>query len=189
MKKLKIVQNNVQEKTKDSVVEKLYALTKSDDMTPAIAESAELEGNVRVDAAYEDSVTYLRNKFPNLTIDVTDNNYYIRFADKEVERVLLENGVGNGVGITKTDARRTNVKQWFRENKTITSFDEFEWFDNETIGYEAFRGCERLRSIYLTNTKTIGHKAFWWCPNLSGTLSLPNLTSNLGEAAFRETGI
>ena len=74
MKKLKIVQNNVQEKTKDSVVEKLYALTKSDDTTPAIAESAELEGNVRVNAAYEDSVTYLRNKFPNLTIDVTDNN-------------------------------------------------------------------------------------------------------------------
>lgn len=189
MKKLKIVQNNVQEKTKDSVVEKLYALTKSDDTTPAIAESAELEGNVRVDAAYEDSVTYLRNKFPNLTIDVTDNNYYIRFADKEVERVLLENGVGNGVGITKTDARRTNVKQWFRENKTITSFDEFEWFDNENIGNDAFRGCEHLRSIYLTNTKTIGHRAFWWCPNLSGTLSLPNLTSNLGEAAFRETGI
>ena len=109
MKKLKIVQNNVQEKTKDSAVEKLYALTKSDDITSAIAESAELEGNIRVDAAYEDSVTYLRNKFPKLTIDVTDNNYYIRFADKEVERVLLENGVGNGVGITKTDAKKTKV--------------------------------------------------------------------------------
>lgn len=189
MKKLKIVQNNVQEKTKDSAVEKLYALTKSDDITSAIAESAELEGNVRVDAAYEDSVTYLRNKFPKLTIDVTDNNYYIRFADKEVERVLLENGVGNGVGITKTDAKKTKVGQWFSNNKTITSFDEFEWFDNENVTNQAFYSCTNLKSIYLTNTKTIRTRAFMWCSNLSGTLSLPSLTSDLGEAAFRETSI
>jgi hypothetical protein len=48
-----------------------------------------LSGSIYANAAYESSVLYLRAKFPNLTINVRDNNFYIKFADRTVENVLV----------------------------------------------------------------------------------------------------
>ena len=46
----------------------MYKLTKEDSLTPAVAKESEFEGSIVSDVAYEDAVTYLRTKFPKLTI-------------------------------------------------------------------------------------------------------------------------
>lgn len=45
----------------------------------------DIVGYIRSSAAYKDAVEYLRAKFPNLTIDIPNNNYYIRFEDSVAE--------------------------------------------------------------------------------------------------------
>lgn len=59
---------------------------------------------------------------------------YIEFEDPEVERVLMENNVSSdGVGITMADAEAvTSIGTWFRSNKVIESFEEFECFTGIT---------------------------------------------------------
>jgi hypothetical protein len=85
-----------------------------------------LKGSIYATAAYEDSVIYLRNKFPQLTINVQDNNFYVRFADDEVSRVLINNISSDGVGVSKTDAQRLTSLPLdiFRNNTTIQTFNE-----------------------------------------------------------------
>lgn len=97
---------------------------------------------------------------------------YINFADAEVERVLMANGVGDGIGITKRDAKKvTSIGIWFQGNTEIKSFDELPLFINVTeLSEEAFEGCTALKSIGLDNirvaTRTFGNGSFSGCTSL-----------------------
>lgn len=117
---------------------------------------------------------------------------YIIFADAEVERVLLANGVGDGIGITKQDAAAvTDIGTWFQGNATITSFNELRFFTNlSRLGYNnsdtaAFMGCSMLKSILLpASVNYIGIHCFSGCdlqevPDLS-------LITTLREGAFSD---
>ena len=81
---------------------------------------------------------------------------YINFADAEVERVLMSKGIGDGIGITKRDAKAvTSIGTWFVNNELVESFEEFEFFD-AIIAIElapwsdgGFRGCTNLKKIKL----------------------------------------
>lgn len=87
---------------------------------------------------------------------------YMNFADAEVERVLMANGVGDGIGITKRDAKAvTSVLRWFDSNSVIQSFNELVFFTKVTsLAQLSFYKCTNLKSIDLTNVKEVGQSAF-----------------------------
>ena len=104
---------------------------------------------------------------------------YIRFADDEVLRVLLANGIGDGQGITMSDAAGVTDNQFpvtlFRGNTVITSFDEFKYFtsltqvrgNNSQSAPGAFGNCSNLKRISLgPNIQALGHYAFYNCASL-----------------------
>ena len=187
MKSLKIKQNAVQEKVTPQIIDKMYKLTKEDSLTPAVAKESEFEGSIVSDVAYEDAVTYLRTKFPKLTIQVIDNNYYIRFKDPEVLKVLIANGVGDSVGITTVQTKNTNVGTMFKSNTNITSFDEFPAFQ-QTLQNDAFFGCTNLQSIDLSQATYINQRTFKDCTSLVMDINCPNLIQ-IGKEAFRNSGV
>lgn len=187
MKSLKIKQNAVQEKVTPQTIDKMYKLTKEDSLTPAVAKDSDFEGSIISDAAYEDAVTYLRTKFPKLTIQVIDNNYYIRFKDPEVLKVLIANGIGDSVGITTAQTKNTNVGTMFKSNTSITSFDEFPAFQ-QTLQNDAFFGCTNLQSIDLSQATYINDRAFKDCTSLVMDINCPNLIQ-IGREAFRNSGV
>jgi hypothetical protein len=65
--------------------------------------SVTLSGNITPSAAYEDSVAYLRSKFPNLTINISADDCYIRFENDLIKNIVLTK-TGNTLGITKREA-------------------------------------------------------------------------------------
>lgn len=116
-----------------------------------------------------------------------DENGYIIFADPEVKRVLLANGVGDGVGITKEAAAEvTSIGSWFYYNKQITSFDELCFFPNvKVLGGSTENGTFRestLESIDLRHVTELGKRVFFKS-NLSGVYDLRHITS-IGEIAL-----
>lgn len=176
-----------------AVIEKLYALALNSNVQDSNNTfQMQLQGNITVPAAYEDSVLYLRQKFPNLTITVQDNNFYIRFADAEVERVLIANNISSdGVGVSKTDAQSLSIlpDELFKNNTTIQTFDELGRFGNIEIGAYCFQQATNLRSIDFTNvTKIKGFQSFQDTSSLTIKLNMPNLIS-LGSFSFQRSGI
>ena len=110
---------------------------------------------------------------------------YIEFADPEVFRVLMANGVSSdGIGITVADAEAvTDIGTWFKDNTEITSFDEFEKFTGVTnLGHQAFNGCTNLVSIDCSNIKSFGYLVFGSNSNLSSMTLRDAVT--IGESAF-----
>ena len=187
MKSLKIKQNAVQEKVTPQTIDKMYKLTKENSLTPAVAKESEFEGSIVSDAAYEDAVTYLRAKFPKLTIQVIDNNYYIRFKDPEVLKVLIANGFGDSVGITTGQTKNINVRTMFKSNASITSCVEFPAFQ-QTLQNDAFFGCTNLQSIDLSQATYINNRVFKDCTSLVIDINCPNLIQ-IGKEAFRNSGV
>lgn len=120
---------------------------------------------------------------------------YIRFADPEVQRILVENFSADKVGMTSEDiAKVTSIGAVFKSNTTIESFDEFEKFTGieilgntqfETVYYSPFYQCVNLKSIkFSNNLKVISANAFVGCSKLN-IGSLPSSLTSIGYDAFR----
>lgn len=169
-------------------IEKLYQFAKISNVEDQNNNfSMYLSGNISSSRAYEDSVLYLRQKFPNLIISVQDNNYYIRFADSEVERILVESSLcSDGIGFSIADA--TSVIQipqnLFTGNTTIETFNELNRFGSIIIGSSAFYNCSGLKEINLSTVTQIQNNGFRGCGALQQEISIPNLTS-IGSEAFK----
>ena len=169
-------------------IEKLYQFAKISNVEDQNNNfSMYLSGNILSSRAYEDSVLYLRQKFPNLIISVQDNNYYIRFADSEVERILVESSLcSDGIGFSIADA--TSVIQipqnLFTNNSTIETFNELNKFGSIIIGSSAFYNCSGLKKINLSTVTQIQNDGFRGCGALQQEISIPNLTS-IGSRAFK----
>ena len=163
-----------------------------------------LQGKMKVNAfVYEEDLEKLMEYFQgHLEIAVT-GGYYMRFADPEVLKVLLANGVGDGTGVTEEQAEAvTDIGTWFELNTAIETFDEFEKFVNvsNVYGYfnanansgfprGAFYGCTNLKSIkFSDNVKSIGSGAFAYCKSLNLDVNVPNLET-IGTVAFARSGI
>lgn len=128
---------------------------------------------------------------------------YINFADAEVERVLMANGVGDGIGITKRDAAAvTDMTYVFGLNESITEFDEFQYFtgvtrllsDNVSDNHgRGFMKCTSLIRITLptslvrfgngSDTSYGGAGAFYGCTNLEYVGNTSQL-DYVGDASF-----
>ena len=108
---------------------------------------------------------------------------YIQFVDVKVETILLANGVGDGVGVTKGMAKKVaDIKQWFK-GSDIEQFPELaEHFVNvSNLQADAFRDCVNLRNIDLALIEYVGYTAFQ-NTGLSA-INLPSATE-IGNGAF-----
>ena len=160
------------ERVTSVLIDTLYNLTKPDVSTGEPAANAVLVGNLQAAAAYEDAVRFLNTHFSSsldngsdLQITVLDNNYYIRFEDPEVLRVLIDQGLGDGVGIQTNEVGAETLKTGlFKNNITVTSFNELEYF--KTIGKSCFEGCTNLTSLDLREATKIGEDGLKNCSNL-----------------------
>ena len=121
--------------------------------------------------------------------EAIDESPIISFADANIKAICVSNWDKNGDGeLSKEEAASaTYLGAVFYENKTITLFEEFQYF----IGIEdlssAFRNCSNLKKIIIpSSVKIIGKWAFQNCSALTGTLIIPSSVTSIGESAFEE---
>ena len=151
-----------------SIIDKLYELAQN----PSLDTNSTIQGNLQCTHAYEDTVTYLLNKFPGLQINVTQGAY-IRFADSAVAAICASNW-GDGNGITTVQASVVaSLNSKFTANTSIVSFNELAKFINvKTLVNNEFTDCSKLQSIDLANITTLGGGAFKNCTALVNVLNL-----------------
>lgn len=103
-----------------------------------------IQGSITADAAYEDDVNRLRNTFPALVLNILQ--YYVRFKDDEVRKVLGKNVKGDeNANLTLNElAAVKDVKQWFRNNKSVKYFDEFALTSVSKVDSVTFQNCTLL---------------------------------------------
>lgn len=126
---------------------------------------------------------------------------YIRFADPEVQRILVENFSADKVGMTSEDIEKvTSIGTVFNKSTTITHFDEFSKFSNVTTlsgsnnstnaaSSGAFNGCNSLKTIKFPDSLlTINGGAFVGTSALEIDLKIPSLAT-VGDNIFKGSGI
>ena len=115
---------------------------------------------------------------------------YLDFADPVVEKICAEN-FGDGTGTTQAQANKvTTFLSIFQNNTDITSFDEFERFENVTdLGYAAFINCTSLSSITFPNLKNLPGNVFLGCSSLDIDVNLPSLMTISGDRQFNNSAI
>ena len=110
----------------------------------------------------------------------------ISFADANVKAICVANWDTNGDGeLSKAEATAvTNLGDFFRNNETITSFNELQYFTGlSKIGDWSFQDCRKLQSVIIPNSvKTIGVSAFSY--TALSTVDIPNSVTTLEEYAF-----
>lgn len=186
MTHLRIEQNEgAVEYVSSAVIKKLYDLATSGDLDV----TSNLQGTLHVTTTYQEYEQALETAYPHLHISA--DNYYVLFQDLEVLRVLLTNSIGDGVGVTLTQAASANIGSIFKNNTTITSFDELRFFTSTTgFGQSAFEGCSSLTSIKFPSTLiSIGANSFRNCSSLTGVLDLSDTSvTTIWQGAFQNTG-
>ena len=115
-----------------------------------------LDGTINVKAnVYEDSVNLLKAYFDRLTLNVI-GEFYVRFQDSEVFKLVMDNWFANRKGVTKTDLSTiTNFGQVFKNNTSIKYFNEAQYtrltnLDSNSV----FEGCVNLKEMTLPSTLT-----------------------------------
>lgn len=180
MNNFKLNQNKSNiESVNTDIIEKLAEISKVKDNNQNIGIDSVI-GSVTVRNAYKDSCDYLTNKYQDLSIIIQDD-YFIRFACKPFESLLVNTlNISTG-GITLRDANAVTDNMFFRslfqtnnygtatENRAlITSFDEIKYFTNyKIIRYDTFSGCSNLTSIDLSGIDKIEGNAFNMCTSLT----------------------
>ena len=126
-----------------------------------------------------------------LTVIEDDQDLYIRFADATVDSLCVSNWDTNGDGKLSYEeaAAVTDLGTVFKNNRTITSFNELQYFTGlTTIGDNAFYYCNGLTSLILPNSVTaIGSHAFGICKFMS--IEIPNSVTTIGSGAFENSSI
>ena len=204
MNHIKIEQTSTIELVNYRIIRNLVVQTQNCDS------SSNLKGSLRTPTAYTNDVTFLHNKFSQLSIIAQD--LYINFEDSRVEQVLTSS-IGDGIGITQQQAQDvTTLNDLFLGPKVNTPhFKELKYFTNvkyintfkntslvsidmqniETIDSYQFKYCTNLRYIgSLRSVKEIRNNAFEDTSFLEFDLELPSYNSYLMSGAiFKNSGI
>ena len=111
----------------------------------------------------------------------------IVFADANVKAICVANWDTNGDGeLSEAEtAVVTDLGEAFKENTTITSFDELSYFTGlSSIAENAFLSCENLTSITIPNSvSSIEARAFNVCTSLA-SIVIPQSVTSIGDYAF-----
>ena len=113
--------------------------------------------------------------------DAVENVSIIAFEDPEVERICHEHGV-----FTYDDAARvTSIKEWFKDDGVIKTFNEFKYFTGlKSVEDHAFYYCTYLKSINIPDSVTsIGESTFWHCEALE-FVNIPDSVTEIQRQAF-----
>ena len=170
------------------VIDKLYNLSYENaefEVESELDSTSNVVGTIQPTAAYEDAVIYLRQRFPQLTININNGDCYIRFADSNVRNVLLNNSIGDGVGVTISTASTANFGTIFKNNTDITNFNEFDYFTraNTNPSNNMFEGCNNLISIDQSNITKLSHREF--LETGITTVNMPNLQTISDHEQFQ----
>ena len=185
MTHLRIEQNNIPETVSAAIIRKLYETALSvPEPNEGEEDSAYLSGTLQTPYAYKSHVDYLTERFSNLYINVT-SDYYIEFTDPKVEQYLIAAGIGDGVGITYSDAASTDIGDALKYKTDITSFMEFKYFtySNSHPNNQWFLDCTGLVSVELDNVTSLPGWAFDGCYSLTSVTGISYL-ENVGNSCF-----
>ena len=120
-----------------------------------------------------------------VAIEVENTN--IQFDDDNIKAICVANWDTNKDGeLSKAEAAKvTSLGEVFKSNKTITSFNELQYFTSLTsIGANAFDGCSGLTSVTIGNgVTTIEYCAFGGCSGLT-SVTIPESVKGIGNVAF-----
>lgn len=190
-----------------NTLNKMYELAYEDqqnNIQSQLDETSIFQGRLHSQKGHQSKVDYLMNKYNNLFINIDIS--YIAFADPTIESILLNNNIGDGQGVSITNASSvTTFPNAIFKDSQITQFNELTYFSNLTgISQDCFRNCTSLQNIDLSlfAGSSIGHSAFAYCTtlrsfnketfstitniysnvfcrceNLEGELHFPNLTT------------
>lgn len=178
---ISITQGNVQENITSAIIMKLYQLATDNN------NSITLSGNLYSPTGYAYQIDYLNQTFgPNFTLTVPDTGKYIYFEDVAVETAIKNAGFSSdGIGISVQDARTaTFTDSTFKQNSTITSFNEFSHFTraNTNPPNNLFQDCTSLSQIDMSNVSTVSYNEF---RNTAITdVNAPNLQNFTGQCQF-----
>ena len=124
-------------------------------------------------------------------IEISAPSPVIFFADANVKALCVANWDTNGDGeLSEAEAAAvTTLRNVFKENRVITSFNELQYFTGLTsINSEAFYYCTKLSSFIIpANVKSIGNNAFFDCESLT-SLIIPRSVTSIGTGAFLDCG-
>ena len=136
--------------------------------------------------SYDSEYSFIVRKTYNLQA-VFSADSPIHFEDENVKTICVANWDTNSDGEMSYNeaAAVTALGAVFRNNQTITSFDELQYFTGLTaINQNAFEYCYYLTSIKLPNSlTTIGNYAFDDCYRLA-SITIPNSVETIGTWAF-----
>lgn len=120
-------------------------------------------------------------------LEIDSNVPVINFADDNVKAICVQcwDNDGDGELSMEEAAKVTNLGYIFKNNTTITLFDELQYFTGlSSIEDGAFSNCSSLSSITIPNSvKSIGDEAFKGCSKLSN-ITIPNSVESIGNEAF-----
>jgi len=108
----------------------------------------------------------------SLVMFSTQMSPYIKFKDPNVLSVLLTKNIGDGVGITETQAAAvTSMNNVFDGNTGISTFDEGEYFTGSDSWASAFRNSTVTRvklpmGLRTTNASGAWSYMFYGCTSL-----------------------
>ena len=161
--------------------------------TTSDAKIATVDANGKVTAVTEGVVivtaTTTNKKIAQCVVIVENDTENISFADPNVKAVCVENWDtdGNGILSYAEAAAVSSLDEVFRDNKSITSFEELQYFTGLTeICNDAFSGCEELTSVIIPDNVTrIGDGAFWCARKLS-SVNIPKNVKRIEFGAFFE---
>lgn len=121
-------------------------------------------------------------------VEMEDPSPAIAFADANVKALCVANWDTNGDGeLSEAEAAAvTDLGEVFKNDTTITSFNELQYFTGLTeIPNSAFYNCQYLNEVIIPeNVTTIGHQAFHNCLRLA-SITIPEGVTTIGMCAFQ----
>lgn len=134
--------------------------------------------------------TFTRN-IPRIKLDADHGLVWtereVAFKDPAVAAICLSNYDSNGDGklmYSEIEAV-TNLGSVFKNNTSITSFDELQYFTSlGYLTYYEFQGCTNLKSVTLSSSTLLNNYSFQGCTSLESVKLLCTTMTKVSDYAF-----